>query len=398
MLQYQQDQGQLMDFLRQYKQVDWSLYQSYFNPYPIKLEYSFFKQARVLQQVIVKAVVAIVAHYLEDVDLQAKLSLTDQCKTLLKLAAHRPYQIGVLRPDFIIDTQHQLRVGEINACFTTNGIILSNYLVHYFQKRTDHRAIEDVVPYFAHLFDRQQRLRIVKGRESGYDIHCLYRELANLRYDIAFVDPKTLKFDHNCLLAAGLPCRQFILELHQEELLCLPEAVLHHLISQTHYLNDIRTLLIVHDKRLLSILCDQHIMQRYLSNSEVRLLQQHIIETHVIHTVNKHAILSYPECWVFKKTLSGKGEGMYLGCDTPLPILSRLLDTQSNHYVIQRYIKQAKYPILVMKDGKLQHVPQHLVGMLASYNLNTLGVGFFRASPNSIVNISTQGGEVITVI
>ncbi|CAF4509201.1 unnamed protein product, partial [Rotaria magnacalcarata] len=50
-----------------------------------------------------------------------------------------------------------------------------------------------------------------------------------------------------------------ILELHQDEILALPEDIIHSLIhsSQIRYMNDLRTIFLVHDKRMFSLLSNQ---------------------------------------------------------------------------------------------------------------------------------------------
>src|SRR5205823_6187212 len=69
-----------------------------------------------------------------------------------------------------------------------------------------------------------------------------------------------------------------VLELDRIELLDLAPDVLDRIIRNGSR-NDVRTLILVHDKRLLSVLCDPAIMRDYVDAATARLLTHHIIPT-----------------------------------------------------------------------------------------------------------------------
>lgn len=167
------------------------------------------------------------------------------------------------------------------------------------------------------------------------------------------------------------------------------------MIEQTTYINDIRTILIAHDKRLLSVLCDAKIMSKYITLAEVELLQKHIAFTTIIDKESQAYTSSNPDSWVLKKSRSGKGDGVYFGRDITSELLTSVLNDPTKFYVAQHYIKQKKFEILsLVESDRLQVVEKYLVGLIMSFNHTIFGIGFFRAGNKLIVNAS-GGGEII---
>lgn len=392
----------LENFLHKSEQII-QHYRDNFNPYPMEVNEEFVQQAVLLQSVIIKSVEMIVNNYFQDKDVQLTIKLSDHQKELLQIASEREYMIGTIRPDFIFDINQTIKICEINARFCLNGFVLSNYLADYFCKRAlkpsynFHYFGQNIISTIGSFFIRDKPIRIIKASEKGYDIHLINYELKKepYRMNIEIISPEMLTFNKGKIYANDIDCDQFILELHQHELLSLPTSILHHLIKETTYINDIRTILIAHDKRLLSVLCNPEIMSRYISLEEVKLLQKHIIFTMPINEKNTAYINYNPDLWVIKKSFSGKGDGVYFGKDTARELLSSILSETTDFYIAQHYIKQKKIEIFSIREREsIQLAEKYLVGMIMSFNHTVFGIGFFRAGSESIVNVFS-GGEII---
>ena len=103
---------------------------------------------------------------------------------------------------------------------------------------------------------------IIKGAECGWHDMTLLRERAPHRFPTVrpeklTIDPHSGKLTHE----DGRIIEQCLLELHQEELFALPPPVFHALLDLSHAgrcWNDLRVILLVHDKRLLALLSGAH--------------------------------------------------------------------------------------------------------------------------------------------
>ena len=147
--------------------------------------------------------------------------------------------------------------------------------------------------------------------------------------------------------------------------------------------------MIGHDKRLFVCLSSKMIMSRYLSDTELWYLHQHIIPTYLIDDI-KDEIIENKNQWVLKKCLSGKGEGMFIGLDSEAYDMEHIILKMSGSYIAQPYLKQKK--IAVFFNGKYQTCRS--VGMILSLNESYQGTGYFRTSPERIIALSKGGCAV----
>jgi hypothetical protein len=253
---------------------------------------------------------------------------------LTQLNVHRPnFEMGTYRPDILFSHGNlfkfngkysfQPKMCEINARFPFNGYFLSAELCS-----TDHQnryskkysnLIETII--INSKFDKTKRMFILKCKENGYDIH-LFKEywIKKTSQECLFIDPKQLKIENNKLIDKNTNycIEQFILELHQDEILELSDDILQYLITnnQINYLNDFRTIFILHDKRLFSLLSNQQFLYALLNNNQQQTFTQLIPITYVINKIPnylKDSIINNKQHWCIKPNSAGKGENVIIG-------------------------------------------------------------------------------------
>jgi hypothetical protein len=139
------------------------------------------------------------------------------------------------------------------------------------------------------------------------------------------------------------PIAQFAIECSQAELLAMDRDILTKIISYPH-LNDIRTIFLAHDKRMLSVLTSPDIMSDYLAASDVRLLMDCIVPTYVcgVHADIVAAAKLHRSDWLIKPNGGGKGIGIVFGRDSVSDeSWSEILDNPLNsQFVLQRVVLQ----------------------------------------------------------
>ncbi|CAF1010630.1 unnamed protein product [Adineta ricciae] len=368
----------------------------------------FYDYLQCQHEILYEILLSIVKHYDQPTNLGEKIRQTFQFdpkvdKIIRQLNMYRPnYQIGSYRPDlmfsqgnlFEINSKHsfQPKICEINARFPFNGYFLSAALCstdrqnRYSQKSS--KMIETIIE--SAKFDLTKRMFIVKLQEHGYDIH-LFQQYWTKKstQQCLIVDPNDLKVENEKLIdrKSNISIEQCILELHQNEILNLSDEILEFFIQnkQINYINDLRTIFLLHDKRLFSLLSNQSFLY-VLLNSPFDKFLQFIPKTFVIDKLPnylKDSIVKNKQHWCIKPNSAGKGENITIGADVSIDEWSRqLLDSSHNQWIIQEYVDYVPYKSM------------NLCGMLFCFNEYCFNMGIIRMAEKKIVNIS-RGGHYI---
>lgn len=136
---------------------------------------------------------------------------------------------------------------------------------------------------------------------------------------------------------------QFAIECSQAELLAMDRDILAHIITCPH-INDIRTIFLAHDKRMLSVLTTPDIMKNYLDPDEVNLLQSCVIDTYIcgIHKEIVNIAKRERSNWIFKPNGGGKGIGIVFGreCSSDEQWAALLDDPAHSLFILQQVVTQ----------------------------------------------------------
>lgn len=376
---------------------DATWYCSSFNPFPLVLSQSEYDTHATIQQALCSAIEAVVGNYLKDARLHQMIPLSHDALELIEALDRTPYLIGSYRPDFLHDHNGGIKVCEINARFPCNGYFITHYLYRAFGRRKSippdlHQidGLQDVPSKFMQRFQRDDRIAIVKGREKGWDVRFFLHELCEAGFACDLISPADLTADnaHDALM----------LELHQDELL-EPNlrATLKPKLGIQRLLNDLRTILLAHDKRFLALLHASEIIKDYVDSKTKDFLQEHVVPTYIIGRSPEKAeeALRNPDQWVLKPNLLGKGEGMLIGTHTPRDIWKTSLRNPDNsEFVLQRFIEQRKFSIRMLVEKNVETVNLNVVGTLLCFDDTFLGTGIYRASQKDIVNVA-GGGAIL---
>ena len=221
-----------------------------------------------------------------------------------------------------------------------------------------------------------------------------------------YLKPSELKFDSHAkqvfYLHANTKSKvfvdQFIIELHQDELMHLPMEIIACLVNTCTILNDLRTIFLVHNKRFLSLLSDASFLADYLSVDHRRLLKSHIIPSHLPEKLVNDAqlynkVTHERDQWLIKPCLFGKGEGIVFGKNVNPQDWIKIIQNcmaNSKDFVIQEYVNQEKFTIL--HEEKQQEFK--VAGCLMCFDTKFLGPGLLRSSTKDLVALS-QGGFIL---
>ena len=281
------------------------------------------------------------------------------------------------------------------------------------------------------LFDSSLPLHLLKGDEPGLDIHLFisYVQSVTGRKPI-LIRPSDLRLASCPLSPTGYtlkcvagrdsngneilePVHQVGLELHQHELRSLSRSLLREICLRCF--NDLRTIFLVHDKRMLGIVLQELEnlvdVQRILSPSQAETLRRGITFT-VNPGSRELAILikltkispRIRDDFILKPIRGGKGAGIIFGSDlSPLAWSSHLELLRKPElvpglltYVIQRKIEQPRFDVVLPNAGSLQRY--HLVGTYMSIHGRYVGIGIWRTSPDRVCALNRGGAWICSIM
>lgn len=371
------------------------------NPYPVRISSEHYTEQQRLQHVLSKVLHRVVAGFCEDSRLQAVFRLSAEVMELFEELRETPYRIGSYRPDFLI-VGSRMMVCEINARFATNGFLMTQYTAEVFEKRQSGVSSR---PFYTRAVDALTgRLAagapsyIVKEREAGYDIHLLANELSQAGYPVRVIAPGALPE----LAARNANCN-LILELHQSEIQN-PETLrqLRALCRRSPHYNDLRTVFLVHDKRMLSVFHRDDLIRDYCDSEDVAFLQAHVVPTYLPGDSDCEVLadaMDNQDQWIIKPSLFGKGEGIVLGHTVSRDRWRWLLEqcVQKQCFVLQKLVKQEQLPVLTCNNDCLSIEPMNVVGTMLCFDDTFIAPGVYRASRSEIVNVASGGTVLVPV-
>ena len=363
---------------------------------PVLVSQNYVESTNRLCSILNNVIQKIVENYFNDVRIREIYNLDPALEEMLKMASKQPYEIGLYRPDFIYNKSGKPKICEIGCRYPVNGWILSFYLndaVENLQLQTK-RSINstDFLSTFTDNFQKDKRLYLVHDNEKGTEIHYLLKKLNSIGFESFSIHPKDIVLENNELKVNGTKANQFILEMDREELKKFDSKVLEKVIENGICINDIRTLILVHDKRILAVMYDEEIMSDYIPKVIHEYLKKYLIPSYTMNTLEKrNKFITSNKNWVLKNNSGGRGIGMYVKNDCDSKIWEHTITNQWEKYMIQEFVEQKKFPL----EYKEENQDIHIVGMLLCHNDVSFGPGLFRGSSENIINLHQERGVVL---
>ncbi|KAL8949752.1 MAG: hypothetical protein Q9222_004168 [Ikaeria aurantiellina] len=420
-------------------------------PHPLIVPASYLSRTKLVHKLLSSAITNIVERWWSDEQAQfpQRMPLQRDEEELLKwmntledsrLPPYRKCQ-GSWKPDFLLDNTRPyagFQICEINSRFPFNGFLHTAFSQQAYMEMEDSAKRltrpaarpEKVIDGLISLFDPSVTLHLLKGEETGLDIHQLIEYLdSTTGKRPVLITPSDLRLLPNSECPTGFslhamtevqangdeklePIAQVGLELCQHELLSLSPALLGEISLRCF--NDLRTVFLVHDKRMLGIVLQElpTLVNQYhlFSPAEAETLRQSIALTIIPGSEEMKAMLHFSERnphirsdYLLKPIRGGKGHGIIFGSDTTaegwrcqLESLqqAQLVQGQAS-YVVQARVEQPRFDLLLNGSTKMQR--NYLVGTYMAVHGEYLGLGFWRSSPNRISALSRGGDWVCTV-
>ncbi|KAF9893973.1 hypothetical protein FE257_008944 [Aspergillus nanangensis] len=361
-----------------------------------------------------------------------------------------------LGPDFLVEEAlagaevENFRITEINGRFSFNGFMHQAYgqasLDCLGLRENGAVAATDPAELLCgllELFNPDLPLHLLKGQELGIDIHMvidfLHRQLGTRPRLVTPADLRVLPDPQNtdqlklyCIVKdsagpvnASSPqpitidgetveeVHQVGLELHQHELFGMPREMLRQLSLRCF--NDLRTILLVHDKRMLGVVKQEIpslVARRILTLAQGEMLERGIADTILPGSAELNDLIQgsiqgnaeLREEYLLKPIRGGKGAGIVFGDEMDpsewVHALERLrtpsLEAGATTYVVQRRVHPRLYEVVLKSGGDQGYYP--LIGTYHAVHGRCLGFGIWRSSPQRICAVSNGGSWMCTIM
>lgn len=357
---------------------------------PVLLSAAYRARLNELNRLLDTALRGIVARYFDDSRIRAIYALPEAMEALLCLAKDRPYRLGCTRPDFVYDLAGHPRLCEIGARYPLNGWMLSAQAAEaYASCHTGDATPGMFLDDLCAAYRPGDTVAMVHAREAGTEIF-LFGEALRAR-GVGFVQahPSILNVADGRLCAGGEAVDHVILEMDRTEIPLIPAEALRHLIESGAYFNDIRTLILVHDKRMLAVLWDEAIMADILPPEDLAALRAFLIPSWTIDSPQAcEAMLARDEDMIAKRSSGGRGVDALVRSDCGEGAWRMRVCAEWADDMYQLYLPQRGFSA----PGEAH--PIHLVGMLLCRDGTSYGAGVFRGSDAKIINVHGARGHV----
>jgi hypothetical protein len=342
---------------------------------------------RIFYETFMNVVSRIVQSYGQDSQLRRMIPLPDNLRTLLK-ACPKEYKMGTLRPDFLVDENEEFFVNEINARFPTNGYFISHGVNYALSRMNIWKnrgfVFSERLNSVPCLVERKSaNVAVFKDSEPNWDISLFEEFVTSLGKSFTYLSPKSVSVEDGRLTYNNGTLDSIVLELAQNEIADSIDLEMSKALQSHNHFNDLRTILIAHDKRLFGVFSDDKLMQRYANKDERKVIEPHIPYTHVINSQKDISTLGIEDCshdWVLKHALLGKGKSVYIGAEMERDSWRKALDiARGGLFVAQKYVKQRQFSVYIPHLG-IQQI--NLYGMLLGMDGKFISQGLYRGAIN----------------
>lgn len=240
--------------------------------------------------------------------------------------------------------------------------------------------------------------------KSGYTLCAVFRKPER---GAAIPDVSSLFFTSEGELVEEI--YQAGLELHQRELLAMKPEMLREISLRCF--NDMRTILLVHDKRMLGIVkqeLQKQVRLNVLTERQAIVLDRGIADTLLPGSLELSSLMArsaeaHRSGFLLKPIRSGKGDGIVFGEDLGgeewLAALRRQMDPAlglEGSCVVQRRIVPRLYDVVLRASGERMRCP--LIGTYHVVHGKLLGLGIWRSSNDRVCAVSHGGAWFCSVM
>ncbi|MBQ6254870.1 MAG: hypothetical protein IJK05_09535 [Bacteroidales bacterium] len=297
-----------------------------------------------------------------------------------------PFKAGTWRPDYLIDTEGNLRICEITSRFFGHGIFMSRFaeeaadrFMARFPGRSRESEYSSLMDYMAGLPGGRKRIFVLKSADRTNEIR-LYKEFyERLGHEVNVIEAPEVESRRK-----EWSSRAFVISaLNQNDILSFSMDTVK-AMADAGMSADFRNIFLLHDKRFMRLWFEDSFTGRCLTGEETAFLRSHAIRTWVGGTPEADEIATEVKenknGFILKPFRLGKSEGVKAG---PLTSEEEWNGLSLDGMVIQPFIKQRTFRTIWEGD----EYDDYLCGMMLCVDDRYFGSGLFRTSSLPVTNV-----------
>ncbi len=364
-------------------------YVGYFRKYtfdkPLAMSLPTYHKTGQLGLLLNKAIHYFVANYGRFSHL---MPLDERCQELLDMAGKYPFRTGSFRTDFVIDKCNRIKIIEMTTRFPLNGYIQSGYIGINGLDMAKRIGAEGVLYDFPRYMDylqneicKQGKVTVIKGHDPMNEFKIYSRIFPAAGIDFNVVDVGDIADNMDKLVGARV-----IEELTLNEIKSLTNEQIHAMIEAGMY-NDVRNIILIHDKRFFKVLRDEAFLKEALSEDERLLLAEFALPSYTQPDDKDQYDAAYDDkdSWILKPYGLGKGEGIVAGCTVDDAAWKELFDSrEADRMILQPMVDQRRFDGTISELGEIRS--DFVAGTFLYVDNEYYGPGLYRSSSFEVSN------------
>lgn len=315
------------------------------------------------------------------------MPLSADARRVIEAAARKSYRVGTYRTDFVYDASWTPRLIEITCRMSLNGIFTAavmkrhsdDFRAAHLKGEPDLSPYEDLYAHLEQLLRGKDGIILLKGVEERNESKIFIPIFERAGIPVTIVAPADIEA-HLDKMASSL----VLSELSHAEIFAIPPPVMERL-ARVDLLNDLRTILLVHDKRFFSVLNQRSFRESVLSKEDAAFFERFLVPTFAAHERPDlwNEALEHREKWILKHRVLGKSVEVHAGPVTSEADWRALFAPgKREDYILQEWIPQTR---LSGHVGGTAHEDFH-AGTLLFFDDHYFGLGEFRLSSFPVSN------------
>lgn len=330
-----------------------------------------------LHSILYKACEYLALNYRDYTDTYLQLSPKEL--EILDYQSKKTFHAGAWRPDWIVSAQGEILLCEITSRFFGHGLFMSYYSeCDAARFHTENSRYEELMQHVISLPGSKNEIFVLKSADKTSAI-AMYKPLYE-RFgkkvtilEADEVESNRSAWEGKCVISA----------LNQHDMMSYSMDTLKALVD-SEMINDMRTILLLHDKRFMRLWFEDSFTERFLTKEETDFLRSHAIMTYLPCDTEAFAdARAHKDKYILKPYMLGKSEGVYAGCMTSEKEWAELWEHKDmDSFILQPFIDQRTYP----QDWEGQHFDEYICGMMLCIDDKYYDSGMVRASSAPVTN------------
>ena len=362
-----------------------SYFLRWYHEKPLAITNDRRKELKELHRILYKCIAFMADNYEQFVP--KYMPLSDAEMELLEMQSRYPFRAGTYRPDYILAEDGRLLLCEITSRFFAHGVFFSYYsectaerFMERFPDKTNETEYESMLRYMAEHTTDKNTISVLKSSDKTSEIQLyvpFYQRFGKhvSVFEAQEVEQNRGQWENGCVISA----------LNQKDILSFSQDTVRAMID-AGMINDLRTVLLIHDKRFMSLWYEDFFTGCFLTEAETAFLRAHAIPTWLYGT--------HGEIWedarhnkngyILKHHRLGKSEKVYGGPLTDPAVWEEpWKNGDIRDMILQPFIRQRTFP--TVWEG--QSFDDYICGMMLCVDDRYFESGMFRASSLPVTNV-----------